>query len=37
MLEQKCSYRQDIGTRKRVKKHRKNRTKIYNLTETSKS
>ena len=37
MLRQKCSDRNEIETRKKKKKLRKNRTKVYNLTKTSKS
>ena len=40
MLRQKYSYRKDIETRKKPnnkKKKRKNRTKVCNLTKTSKS
>ena len=39
MLRQKCSDRNEIETRKKTNKQklRKNRTKVYNLTKTSKS
>ena len=37
MLRQKCSCRNDIETRKKPKKQRKNITKVCNLTKTSKS
>ena len=37
MLGQKCSYRNDIETRKKKGKESKNRTKVCNLTKTNKS
>ena len=39
MLRQKCSDRNEIKTRKKKQqqKLRKNRSKVYNLTKTSKS
>ena len=37
MLRQKCSYRRDIENCEKDKKLRKNRTKVWNPTKTSKS
>ena len=37
MLRQKCSFRNDIETCKKNRKQRKNKTKVCNLTKTSKS
>ena len=37
MLRQKCPYRKKYGNSRKVVKQRKNRTKVYHLTKTSKS
>ena len=37
MLRQKCSHRNDIETRKKPEKQRKNRTKVCNQTKQIKA